>query len=242
MPKSVPDPYRAYRIVAFFLRPPMIAMTRRDWRGVENLPRAGGVIVASNHMTNIDPLTFAQFLYDNGRPPKILAKASLWKVPVVRWIVRSTGQIPVTRGSAGAAGSIQPAVEALRAGECVAVFPEGTLTREPNLWPMMGKTGVARLALESGAPVIPVAQWGPQKLLGRYSKRLRPFPRKTITIVAGPPVDLSEFADCPRDAATMRAATEKVMAAITSLLADLRGEQPPAERYDMRKHPEAREL
>ncbi|WP_426592701.1 lysophospholipid acyltransferase family protein [Cellulomonas sp. McL0617] len=226
---------RAFRNVARVVRPPLWLMTRKDWHGVENLPTEGGFIAASNHMTNIDPLTFAYFLWDSGFAPKILAKASLFKVPVVGRILHSLGQIPVYRNTVSAAESLTAAVTAINDGDCVAVFPEGTLTRDPDLWPMVGKTGVARLALTTRAPVIPVAQWGPQRLLHRYGKLLRPFPPKTLQIVAGPPVDLSDLYDNPQDTATLREATERVMAAITALLVDLRGGQPPEVRYDMRK-------
>jgi len=115
------------------------------------------------------------------------------------------------------------------------VFPEGTLTRDPDLWPMVGKTGAARLALSSGVPVIPVAQWGPQLILPQYSKRLHPFPRKKVSIHAGPPVDLSDLRGRPQDSAVLTEATERIMAAITALLEEIRGEKAPAVRYDMRK-------
>ena len=192
-------------------------------------------IAAANHMTNLDPLTFAHYLYDHGFAPKILAKASLFKVPVLGPTLRATGQIPVFRNTVQAGQSLDSAVQALRDGECVAVFPEGTLTRDPDLWPMVGKTGVARLALSTRAPVIPVAQWGPQNLLGRYKKLLKPIPRKKVTVVAGPPVVLDDLYDRPQDTATLREATERVMDAITALLVEIRGEAAPAVRYDMRK-------
>jgi 1-acyl-sn-glycerol-3-phosphate acyltransferase len=222
-------------VVAHIVRPPLRAMTRRQWSGAENLPTDRGFIAASNHMTNIDPLTFAHFLWDNGFAPKILAKASLFKVPVMRGVLHATGQIPVHRNTSAAGESLEAAVAAIRAGECVAVFPEGTLTREPDLWPMTAKTGVARLALATRAPVVPVAQWGPQDLLGRYKKLLKPIPRKKVTVVAGPPVVLDDLYDRPQDTATLREATERVMDAITTLLEGIRGESAPAVRYDVRK-------
>lgn len=226
---------RAYRIVAHIVRPILRAMTRHDWSGTENFPREGGFIVTSNHMTNIDPLTFAHFLWDNGVAPKILAKAPLFKVPVLAGVLRATGQIPVYRNTSSAGESLTAAVTAIEDGDVVAVFPEGTLTRDPDLWPMVGKTGIARLALTTRAPVIPVAQWGPQNLLARYGKLLKPFPRKLVTVVAGPPVVLDDLYDRPQDTATLREATERVMDAITALLAQVRDEEPPAVRYDMRK-------
>ncbi|ASR55000.1 lysophospholipid acyltransferase family protein [Cellulomonas sp. CW35] len=226
---------RAYRNVARIVRPLLKAMTKPDWHGVEHLPTDRGFIVAANHMTNVDPLTFAHFLWDNGVAPKVLAKDPLFKVPLVGRVLRATGQIPVYRNTSAAGESLGAAVTALQQGDAVAVFPEGTLTRDPDLWPMVGKTGVARLALTTRVPVIPVAQWGPQNLLGRYAKLLRPIPRKTVTIVVGPPVVLDDLYERPQDAATLREATERVMDAITRLLEGIRGEQAPAVRYDMRK-------
>lgn len=230
-----PRANRAYRNIARVLRPTLSAITRRDWRGTEHLPSGTGFIVASNHMSNVDPLTFAHYLYDNGVAPKILAKSSLFTVPVLGWILRTSGQIPVYRNTAQARDSLRAAEAALAEQDCVAMFPEGTLTRDPDLWPMAAKSGVARLALTTRAPVVPIAQWGAQHLLGRYQKLFRPIPPKRITIVTGPPVDLSDLYDRPQDAATLREATERVMAAITALLADIRGETPPEQVYDMRR-------
>ena len=226
---------RAYRNVARIVRPVLFATTRPRWSGTEHLPASGGFIAAANHMTNIDPLTFAHFLYDNGYAPKVLAKSSLFTVPVVGPVLRATGQIPVHRNTADAGRSLAAAIQALAAGECVAVFPEGTLTREPDLWPMAGKTGIARLALTTRAPVIPIAQWGAQDLLGRYSAVPKPFPRKKVTVVAGPAVDLDDLYDRPQDTVLLRTATERVMTAITELLEEIRGEQAPPERYVMRR-------
>lgn len=226
---------RTYRNLARIVRPFMAATTYHRWSGTEHLSQAGGFIVAANHMTNLDPLTFAHFLYDNGIVPRILGKASLFTVPVLGWVLRATGQIPVHRGTANAVQSLDSAIQALADGECVAVFPEGTLTREPDLWPMQGKTGIARLALTTRVPVVPVAQWGAQNLLGRYARVLKPVPRKLITVVAGPPVDLSDLYDRPQDTAVLREATERIMAAITSQLEEIRGEKAPAERFVWRQ-------
>ena len=226
---------RAYRNVARIVRPSLHAMTRTDWRGAEHLPRGTGFIAAGNHVTNLDPLTFAHYLYDHGITPRILAKSSLFTVPVLGWVLRATGQVPVYRNSSRAGDSLRSAVAALEAGEVVAIFPEGTLTRDPDLWPMLAKTGVARLALATRAPVVPIAQWGAHRVLGRYSKVLKPFPRKKVSVVAGPPVDLSDLYDRPADAAVLREATDRVMDAITALLEGIRGEQAPAERHGTRR-------
>ncbi len=233
-----PRANRAYRIIASIVRPVLFAVTRRAWSGTEHLPRETGFIAAANHMSYADPLTTAHFLYDNGFVPRILAKAPLFKVFFVGRVLRASGQIPVYRNTSRAGESLEAAFEALREGECVAVFPEGTLTRDPELWPMTGKTGVARLALVSKAPVIPIAQWGAHRLMPRYGKLPRPFPRKLQTVVAGPAVDLSDLYDKPLEAAVLREATERVMAAITAQLAEIRGEEPPATRFDPRTSPE----
>ncbi len=229
---------RAYRVIANIIRPVLFAVTRRAWSGAEHLPRDRGFIAAANHMSYVDPLTTAHYLYNHGFAPRILAKAPLFKVFFVGAVLRSSGQIPVYRNTSRAGESLDAALDALRDGECVAVFPEGTLTRDPDLWPMVGKTGVARLALQSEAPVIPIAQWGADALMPRYGKLPRPFPRKLQTVVAGPPVDLEDLYGKPLDAAVLREATERVMAAITALLAEIRGTQPPAHRFDSRRSPD----
>ncbi|MBD5787813.1 1-acyl-sn-glycerol-3-phosphate acyltransferase [Cellulosimicrobium terreum] len=232
---NLPEIPRAYRGVASVLRPILFAITRRDWQGAEKLP-ATGFIAAANHVTQVDPVTLAHFLYDQGRAPKITAKSSLWKVPVLGKILTSTGMIPVHRGTSGAAQSLVDSTTQLDAGECVVFFPEGTLTRDPGLWPMVGKTGVARLALSSRAPVVPIAQWGAQDLLAPYGKLFKPIPRKQVHVHVGTPVDLSDLYDRPQDTATLREATSRIMAAITSQLEVIRGERAPAEPYDPRKN------
>ncbi|MBL8931839.1 MAG: 1-acyl-sn-glycerol-3-phosphate acyltransferase [Kineosporiaceae bacterium] len=226
----------AYRVAEGLLRPPLTFLTRRDWRGGENLPRTGGFVAAGNHVSHIDPLTFAHFLLDHGCPPRFLGKESVFRVPVVGRIVTAAGQIPVLRESSDAGRALAAAMEGVRAGECVAIYPEATLSRDPALWPMVGKTGAARVALSTGAPVIPIAQWGPQQLLPPYSLRLRFWRSTLVHVWAGPAVDLSAYHDRPLDGPTLRAATADIMAAITQLLERIRGEKAPAERWDPRAH------
>lgn len=230
-----PRSNRAYRAVARVVRPVLFACTRPQWSGVEHLPRDRGVIVAINHVTMLDPLTSAHFLYDNGFAPRILAKDSLFRVPVVGRVLRAVEQVPVYRGTTRAGDALRDAVAAVEKGECVVIFPEGTLTREPDMWPMAGKTGVARLALATRAPVIPVAQWGTHRVIARYGKVPKPFPRKPVTVTAGPPVDLGDLYDRPADAAVLREATERVMDAITRMLEEIRGERAPQERFVWRR-------
>jgi 1-acyl-sn-glycerol-3-phosphate acyltransferase len=231
----------AYRTLASVVRPFMRMVTRHDWRGTENLHREGGFIAAANHATEIDPLTVAHLLWDNGVAPRILAKASLFKVPVLGAALRGTHQLPVERGGARASDSLGAAGKALAEGEVIVVFPEGTLTRDPDLWPMAGKTGIARLALASRAPVIPIAQWGATDLLPRYSKRFRPIPPKKITIIVGEPVHLDDLYERPTDAQVLREATDRVLDAITALQEEIRGETAPKPRFDLKDHPEYEE-
>jgi 1-acyl-sn-glycerol-3-phosphate acyltransferase len=149
-------------------------------------------------------------------------------------IIVGCGQIPVYRGTANAADAFVRAVDAVAAGECVVVYPEGTLTRDPDLWPMVGKTGAARIALATGCPVIPVAQWGPQDLLAPYAKTPNLLPRPTIHVSAGPPVPLDDLREGPLTAEKLRIATDRIMDAITDELEKLRGEKAPIQRFDPR--------
>jgi 1-acyl-sn-glycerol-3-phosphate acyltransferase len=222
----------AWSIVVGILKPPLLTLTKRHWVDGEKVPASGGCIIAMNHISHLDPLTLGWFLYDHGRLVRYLAKEALWHVPVVKSIVKDAGQIPVTRMTEGGGTAFDAAVVAVKAGECIGVYPEGTITRDPAGWPMRGKTGAARIALATGCPVIPVGQWGAQDLLPAYSARPHVFPRKTLSYKAGDPVDLSDLQDQPVTAEVLHEATGRIMAAITRLVEDLRGEKAPAERFD----------
>lgn len=218
------------------LWPPMMTLTKRDWRGVENLGQPGkGIVVAVNHMSWFDPLVMAHFLNDNSRPPRFLGKDAVFEIPVAGRIIAGAGQIPVYRETSDAGAAVRAAVAAVESGEAVVVYPEGTLTRDPDLWPMTGKTGAARISLLSGRPVIPVAQWGAQRIMRPYVKEFRAFPRKTVHVVAGPPVDLDDLRDREMTTEVLEEATSRIMDDVTGLLAGLRDEDPPAERWDPRE-------
>jgi 1-acyl-sn-glycerol-3-phosphate acyltransferase len=228
----------AFSVAVAIVKPTMLAISRREWHGGGNIPRDGGCILVPNHISEIDPFVIAHFTYDNGRLPRFLGKAEVFAVPVVGRFLRACGQIPVYRRSSAAADAFTAAVAAVNAGEAVIVYAEGTLTRDPGLWPMVGKTGAARIALATGCPVIPVAQWGSQHILPPYAWRPRLFPRKLVRVMAGPPVDLSMYEKKPITPAVLRAATDAIMADLVRVVAQLREEQPPAERYDPREHGE----
>ncbi len=168
-----------FTLGAVILKPLFFLTTKRDWIGGLKIPATGGCVLVINHLSHVDPLTAAVFTHDHGRLPRYLAKAGLFRNRFLGAFMRAAGQIPVERASASAAGAFAAAVEAVRAGECIVIYPEGTITRDPDLWPMTGKSGAARIALETGCPVIPIGQWGAQELLAPYAKKPDLFPRKT---------------------------------------------------------------
>jgi 1-acyl-sn-glycerol-3-phosphate acyltransferase len=217
------------------LRPLLFALLKRDWRGRANVPARGGLIVAANHLSWTDPLALAHYVYEAGRYPVYLAKSPLFENRMLGPLMRRTGQVAVYRDSADASRALRDAEEALRAGECLMFYPEGTCTRDPELWPMTGQTGVARLAIATGTPVLPVAHWGAHELLPYGTKKFRPFPRKTMQVAAGEPIDLARYADQPLTAEMLHEATGLIMRAIADLLGELRGEQPPAQLRDRKK-------
>jgi 1-acyl-sn-glycerol-3-phosphate acyltransferase len=214
------------------LRPGIRMMMRLDWRGQEHIPTEGPVILAANHLSYMDIFAVALFADSSGRYPVFLAKSSLFSIPVLGPIIGRLGQLPVYRGQADAALVLKQAAHlAAKNNACVIFYPESTVTRDPSKWPMVAKTGVARLALEADIPVVPIAHWGAQVILpyGTFVPKL--LPRKTVRVVAGPAVDLSEFSGQPLTNAVLRAATDKIMTDVAALLGDLRGQTPPTEFY-----------
>ena len=226
-----------FRLMALIAVPPISLIAKLKLSGVEHVPKTGAFVLAPNHYSEIDPLVTGIAMWKLGRMPHYLAKASLFDVPVVGRLLHASGQIPVQRAESGkrsdplgAAGMIA------EQGLAVVIYPEGSLTRDPDLWPMRGKTGAVRTALEQGIPIIPAAHWGTQLVMPRYAKKISLFPRKTIQVRFGPAVDLSDFADRPHDSAVLAEATDVVMNAITALFEELRGETAPIERWDPSKH------
>lgn len=224
----------AYRVAAFLLYRPILTSTVRDYRGAGHLPATGGVVIAANHLSWFDPLAVALLCWEAGRPARFLAKDGVFKVPGLGPFLRSAGQIPVVRGSADAVKSFHAAVEAARAGEVVVVFPEATITRDPELWPMQAKTGAVRIAATAGVPLLPVALWGSQWILpyGTYLPRLPA--RRTLSLRMGPPVDLNGINPTVPTMDELLATTTRVMDTITTMLADIRGEPRPAGRFNPR--------
>ncbi|HET6968950.1 MAG TPA: lysophospholipid acyltransferase family protein [Ornithinibacter sp.] len=226
----------AYRFVVALLRPLLMVLTRRDWSGAEHLPREGGFVVVTNHYSHIDPFVFGHFLVDHGYSPRYLGKIEVFRIPVVGWILRQADQIPVHRESGRAVDAYRSAVDAVRAGKTVAIYPEGTLTRDPGLWPMRGKTGAARVALETRCPVVPIATWGAHEILAPYGKAVRLFPRKTMHVRAGRAVRLDDLHGLEITHEVLAEATSRILAALTGELELLRGEKAPLVRFDPRTH------
>lgn len=205
--------------------------------GGEHLPMDGPYVLAPNHYSEFDPLIVAVAVWRLGRAPRFMAKESLFRIPVLGAVLRATGMVPVARASsaAGAKQSLTQAEQLVEHGRGVIVYPEGSLTREPELWPMRGKTGAARVALAGGIPVIPAATWGVHEILPRYGKLSFWPPRKRVRVALGPPVDLARFAGAAGPASLI-GATDAVMADIAGLLGDLRGQKPPAHRWNPGEH------
>jgi 1-acyl-sn-glycerol-3-phosphate acyltransferase len=215
------------RFAVVLVKPVLTVLTRRTWRGMEHIPTSGPAVIVFNHISHADPFTAAHFVYDAGRWPQFLAKASVFRLPIAGWLLYRVRQIPVHRGTADAANALEAAVAAVAAGDAVVIYPEGTTTREPDLWPMRGKTGAARLALMTRAPVIPVAMWGPELIFDPRDHKLRLRPRVPVAVVAGPPLDLSRWAGAEPTTATLHEVTDAIMLRLRDLLADLRGAPAP---------------
>ncbi|MDQ6658606.1 MAG: 1-acyl-sn-glycerol-3-phosphate acyltransferase [Actinomycetota bacterium] len=209
---------------------------RRRYEGIDKLNRPGPVLLVANHISHLDPVYDAVMVHKAGRIPHILAKAGLWKVPVVGKALSGTHQIPVDRGGAG-----QSAVEAaqgyLADGGLVLIYPEGTVTREPNFWPMRPRPGVAAMALSGDYRVVPVAHWGTQQVYNSYAdgRKLRLFPRKDIRVVVGEDIDLSEYRGKGSDPRAILEVSVLIMQTIAGMLGEIRGQTPPKQLFDWKK-------
>ena len=224
-----------YQIGAGLLLPVMKAITKRNWIDTEKIPKNGPAVFYSNHLSYIDALVFAHYLFENGRAPRFIGKEAVFKVPVVGWVLYKAEQIPVKRESESAAVAFKSAIDALKLGHAIAIYPEGTLTRDENLWPMTGKSGAVRMAVAAQVPLIPIAQWGDHKMLAPYSKKLKLFPRTPITLKCGDPIDLSKWHGKEDDHEAMAEATMYAMKTLAIMVGELRNEEPPAQLFDVRK-------
>lgn len=220
------------RATANLFRPFMKLAIRKEWRGLDTLPEHGFIVV-SNHVSELDPFAVGLAVVKSGTTPHFLAKDSLFRIPVVGSALSRLQQVPVARSDRTAAKqSLQVAQSALDRGGAILIYPEGTLTRDPDLWPMRAKTGAARLALNTGVPLIPFTHWGVQDVLAPYAKFPNLFPRKKYVLQVGDPIDISDLRNKPLTKTVLTEATQRIEAALTEGVAQLRGEQPPEHIWD----------
>lgn len=222
------------RIAGWIIIPSLELIARRRWVDRDRLHQPGGAIICGNHAAPLDALLYGELLHRSGIPPRFLAKHTLFEVPVLGSLLRVTGQIPVLRGSARASDALAAARRVLRDGHTVIIFPEGTYTRDPSGWPMRGRRGAARLALQSGAPLVPVGCWGSAAALPVGARWPRLLPRRTITLRVGAPIMPAPLPGESIEQAEIRL-TDELMDAITDLVRATRGGDPPAVRHDPRR-------
>ncbi len=191
---------------------------------MEHIPDEGPVLVAANHISYFDPLAHGYMLVKAGRRPRYLAKKELYGHWFLRRLLNGAKQIPVERGT-GSAAPVEAASRSLKDGEVVVVYPEGTVTRNPDFTPMQAKTGIARLTLATDVPVLPMAVWGSHNVWQRDGARSLAFGRP-IWLKAGPPLDFSRFEGQENDPAVLREVTETVMDELTRLVNELRQRYP----------------
>ncbi|PID97645.1 MAG: 1-acyl-sn-glycerol-3-phosphate acyltransferase [Actinobacteria bacterium] len=223
-----------YRVIRGVFGPVMDTWVKLEVSGEEHLPSDGAFIIAPNHISNFDPVCMAYFMLTHGYPVRFMAKAELFKVPGLGAVLRSMGMVPVHRSTQHSASVLEDARAALERGECVGIYPEGTLTRDPQMWPMKPKTGAARLALDTGVPVIPIAQWGAHEVMPRYSSRIDFRPGRPIQIIVRPPVDLSDLIteEGSKNREAVQEAAQRIHEEIVAGVSEIRGEKAPARPWD----------
>ena len=215
-----------YWLARGILKPPMATWFKWHIEGQENVPRKGSAIIAFNHIAYLDPLAIGYVIDRIGRRPRFLGKAEVFQDKRVGWLIKGAGQIPVQRGSADAPRALEHAEAAVRRGEIVVIFPEGTITTNPDLSPMDAKTGLARLALATGAPVLPAAVWGTANVWTRgCTKNWRPG--QDICVRFGNSMDVSGD---PGSRADWKRVGAEVMDEIRALVASLRPVVPDRRR------------
>ncbi len=224
----------ALRIVAGLMAPILRMMFRIEPKGLEHLPKSGPYILVSNHLSYLDPFAVAYLLYVKlKRAPHFLAKAELFKRAPIGNILLALGQVPVYRdGARSNEAPLRAAHAFLAAGQVIIIYPEGTLTRDPDLWPMRGRSGAIRLAIESNVPVFPIAHWGIDKVMGNYSNRFRPNPFTKVSMTVGPEISLDELRGRTFTTEELTAATSRVMRILADMVGELRGEPAPEKLWE----------
>lgn len=198
--------------------------------------RTGPLILAANHVSPVDPIIMGAACRKAGLAPRFMATGGIFDAPIVGAVMRRCGHLRVDRRTPRVAQALPEAVAALQAGSVVLLYPEGRIGLDPRMWPERGKTGVARMAHTSGAPVAPVAQWGAHEVMpytapkGAVRAILRALVRRPVVQVRfGTPVDLAGLTGTA-GAQAMRA-TQRIIEAIDETLAPLRADEPDMPRY-----------
>jgi 1-acyl-sn-glycerol-3-phosphate acyltransferase len=204
--------------------------------------REGPLILAANHVSPVDPIIMTAACGMVGIAPRFLATGGIFQAPVAGWVMRKSGHLRVDRGTARAAQALPEAAAALKADSIVLVYPEGRIGLDPWMWPERGKTGVARMAALSGAPVLPVAQWGAHRVLpysapkGLFGALLRAMWRRPVVQVRfGRPVELGGLTGTA--GAQAMQATRRIVGAIDETLAPLRPGEMQMPRHVDRTRP-----
>jgi 1-acyl-sn-glycerol-3-phosphate acyltransferase len=215
-----------YMFAKAILKPWLVTWFRWHLEGIERIPTEGPAILAFNHIAYLDPLAAAYAVDQAGRIPRFLAKSELFEDKRISWVLRGAKQIEVRRGTKDAPMALDRAFEALDKGEVIVIFPEGTITMDPELRPRKAKTGMARIALGSGVPVIPIALWGTANVWGKgYRKHWRP--RQDICVRVGDPL---VFDGEPESREAWSRVGDEVMEALSRLVASLRPIVPDRRR------------
>ncbi|RKN42073.1 lysophospholipid acyltransferase family protein [Micromonospora endolithica] len=180
--------------------PPVIAAAKTMFRvldlkitveGAHHVPRSGGAVMASNHVSYLDFIFCGLAAQPSRRLVRFMAKQSVFTHKVSGPLMRGMHHIPVDRRAG--AGSYATAVSALRRGEVIGVFPEATISRSFQVKEL--KSGATRMAREAGVPVLPVALWGGQRLWTKARPRTLTHRHVPITIIVGEPMDPTAYAD-----------------------------------------------
>ncbi len=225
------------RTLAWILWPWVRLLYRVKVTGKENLPKDSGYVLAANHVTTVDALAVAFMMFFKlHRAPHFLAKEGLFKTPIVGPVLLACGQIPVFRSGRGNSDPMESAYKVLRAGHVIGIFPEGSLTREPDQWPMRARTGAIRLALETGVPIVPMGQWGTEVVMDTYSSKIFPKPWHRVNMIIGKPIDLSQYYGKKVSTEEMVALSDQVMIEITKIVEELRGKKAPTKRFVPSEH------
>ena len=233
LPTLEPTPQgdKLFKILGNAARAVYKGIARIEIIGSENFPTDRGYIVVANHSTEIDPVTVALPIFNNGVFPRFLAKDSLFRAPVLGYIMRKMAHIPVIRGSVDARKALITARKVVEAGGAVVIYPEGTTTGDPEGWPMQARTGAEQILGYDYETV----DGGRVK----EHRKVSLFPRKTVKVKVGKPLDIASLIDDPSPEAKhtrteLGVVTDAMLDAVTELLEDIRGEKAPTGRWNPR--------